>query len=120
VDKNRIKERLKTDAIDIGYSTNFWATNIPERQMRFIVALIINGDGVASRTCTISKVREDGTLEAKFKNIPVAPADVRQIPEGAYDIENPVLVLEGGTNLHGSVVGGTLYGTVIYYDWEAW
>lgn len=115
VTREEILERLKTDEVQVGYQTFFFAA-IPERKTRFVVAVFVNGDGVASRTENIEKLEEDGTYTMKFRNIPVAPADHRELPESGYDVENPILTLEGGTRLRGSVTGGTLSNTIIYWD----
>jgi hypothetical protein len=91
---------------------------VPERKIRYVVGIFISGDGVASRTLDIEKL-EEGTPTAytmKFRGIPVAPADHREIPESGYDIENPIVTCEGGTQLYGTASGNTLYVTTIYYD----
>lgn len=114
--KEEIRERLQTDHVDILPTRTPFFAAVPERQIRFVVAIIINGDGVASRTMNIEKLEEDGTYTMKFENVPVAPADVRTLPRESYNIEDPILSLEGGTRLYGTASGNTLYSTICYWD----
>jgi len=115
-EKNIIREKLKATSVTIGTSdTDAWTENVPENKMRFIVAIFLIGDGTASRTVDIEKKEEDGSYTVKFDDVPIAPADVRPIPP-SYDIENPILVLEGGTNLAFKANAGSPKATVIYWD----
>jgi hypothetical protein len=117
--KEEIRERLQTDSVTIGTSRTALTEAVPESKMRYIVAIILIGDGTASRTVDIEKLEEDGTTYTmKFNDVPVAPADVRQLPTN-YDIENPILVLEGGTTPYGTVSAGSgLNATIVYWDSE--
>ena len=117
--KEEIRERLQTDSVTITTSRTALTAAVPESKMRYIVAIILIGDGNASRTVDIEKLEEDGsTYTMKFNDVPVAPADVRQLPTD-YDIENPILVLEGGTRPYGTVSAGSgLNATIVYWDSE--
>lgn len=111
-------ERLKADSKTLGTSdTDFWSSAVPESKMRYIVLIQLHGDGVASRTVDIEKKEETGSYTVKFDDIPVSPADIVPLPPHGYDIENPILVLEGGANLAGKVSAGSgLNATVVYWD----
>jgi hypothetical protein len=114
-ERKLILERLKTEAKVVGTTTtDFFSSNVPESKMRYVVSIFIMGDGVASRVVDIYKKEEDGTYTPKFPMIPVAPADVKQLPQSGYDV-----VLEGGTNLAGKVdAGAGVSLAVIYWDDE--
>jgi len=114
--KEEIRERLQTDQVDVLPSRTDLFSDVAERKIRYVVAIIINGDGVASRTMDIEKREEDGTYTMKFEKVPVAPADVRTLPRESYDIEDPIVTCEGGTRLVGTASGNTLYTTVVYWD----
>jgi len=119
-ERKLILERLKTEAKAIGTTiTDVFSSNVPESKMRYIVSIVIMGDGEASRVVDIYKKEEDGSYTLKFPMIPVAPADVRQLPQSGYDVMNPIMVLEGGTNLAGKVdAGAGVSLTVIFWDDE--
>jgi len=114
--KEQIRDRLRTKHVDILPSRTALFAAVPEQKTRYVVALMFNGDGVSSRTVDIEKLEEDDSYTMKFRNIAVSPADHVEIPESGYDIENPILTLEGGTRLYGTASGNTLYGTVLYFD----
>lgn len=125
--REQIIERLRVKSVDILTSrTNVFsageyhmhATNdvLGEKYLRYIVAIFLIGDGAGSRTVSVEKLEEDGTTYTmKFKNVPIAPADVRPIPPN-YDIEKAILVIEGGTNLYLIADAGSPYATVVYWD----
>ena len=105
-DKETIRERLRTVSKWVtGTHTEMAETAavVPEFKMRYVVMIYINGDQQAKRDVEISVLKEGGTAgtvadhNVKFSNINVAPADNVQIPEGGYDIENPIFTMEGGT-----------------------
>lgn len=117
ISREEIRQRLKTESVTIATTRTPLTDAVEERKMRYIVLIRLHGDGVASRTVDIEKLEEDGTYTMKFNDVPVAPADVREIPEGGWDIENPILVLEGGTRPYGTVnAGAGLNCTIIYWD----
>jgi len=114
------KQELQTEAKVIGTSiTDLFDSNVSEHKMRYLVSIMLLGDGVASRVVDIYKKEEDGTYTPKFPMIPLAPADSPTIPKCGFDLENPILVLEGGTNLAGKVNAGAGVSLVLsYYDDE--
>jgi len=124
-----IRQKLRVKSVDIGTTRtrafsaaeyHMHETNhvLSERYMRNIVAIILIGDGTASRTVDIEKLEEDGTTYTmSFNDVPIAPADVRPIPKN-YNIEHPILVLEGGTNLYLTANAGSPKASIIYWDNE--
>lgn len=114
--KEQIRNRVRVNQVTLSTSRGDLFTAVPERQIRNIVWIGIMGDGT-SRTVEIEKTEEDGTHTMKFDNIPVPPADQVPVPEGwNFDIENPFMTLEGGTNLTGISSAGSPELTVIYWD----
>jgi len=118
ITQEEIRQRLQTDSVLIGTSRTALTGAVAERKMRYIVLIRLHGDGVASRTVDIEKLEEDGTTYTmKFNDVPVAPADVREIPESDWDIEKPILVLEGGARPYGIVSAGAgVNCTIVYWD----
>jgi hypothetical protein len=116
--REEIMERLKTDSVEIETTRTALTDAVADRKMRNIVLIRLHGDGVASRTVNIEKLERDGTTYTmKFNTVPIAPASVREIPESEWDIEKPVLVLEGGTRPYGIVSAGSgLNVTIVYWD----
>ena len=99
--------------------------DVPERMMRNIVAIIIFGDGTTSRTVEIEKLKDghaevpiEADFDMIFDNVPVPPAGVVQLPPADYDIENPIVVLEGGSNISAIADAGSPEATLIYWDTE--
>ena len=124
ISKEDIRTRLKVGSVwitslDHDDPTIFFTANVPERKMRYIVMLMVPGDLSATTRIEILQRNEaEDAYETKFCPIPVSAADVRQIPEGSYSIEDPVLTLEGGTNLCASIdtVGTSLNLTCVFWD----
>jgi len=116
VTKKQIRERLQTDSVWVTTSRTALFATVAERYIRYVVALLINGDQQQKRSVKIEKLEEDGSYTVKFSDIHVAPADNVQIPEGAYDIEDIILSCEGGTRLYGTVSGNSVNLTVVYWD----
>lgn len=114
--KEQIRDRLKTVDVWLTTTRTAFFDAVPERKMRYVVALHFNGDGTSSRTVDIEKLEEDGDYTMKFSMIPVSPAKHQEIPEDTYDIESPIMALEGGTRLYGKVSGNSINSTVIYWD----
>ena len=122
-DKHEIRGRLNTDSKWI-LSTNrlvptdVFGASLGEGVTRFIVAIWIPGDKANTVRTEILKKEEDGTYTTKFCPIPVAPADFRQVPKGAYSIEDPILKLAGGCNLAACMdtTGTSVNITVAYWD----
>ena len=114
--REQIMERLEYKSLSLTTSRqNFFSSDVPEKVIRYIVAIFIIGDGSASRTVDIEKVKEDDTYDMIFNDVPIAPSDVRPIPP-SYDIENPIIKLNGGTNLSAVANAGTPKVTIIYWD----
>ena len=119
--KQEIRDRLRPAQLTIGTSrANFFTDDIPERKIRYIVAIFFFGDATATRTVEIEKVKEDDTYEMVFDNIGVAPTEKVQLPKDQYNIEEPIIVLEGGTNLSAvadaEATPPALEATAIYWD----
>lgn len=115
--REEIRDRLRVYQATLGVArVDLFAAAVPERKIRNIVWIGIMGDGT-SRTVEIEKTEEDATHTMKFDNIPVPPADLIRIPDGwKFDIENPFMTLEGGTNLTGISSLGAPELTIIYWD----
>lgn len=117
--KEEIRGRLQTESHWITRErTLLFTAAIAENKTRYIVAIWIKGNRQNADDITFERLNEDGTYTTLFSPIPVGPADFRQIPEGAYDVEDPVLRLEGGETLYGTVVGLSLNTTINYWDTE--
>jgi len=119
--RDQIRERLKYAQLTLSTSRqNIFASDIAERIKRNIVAIILTTDATL-RYVEIEKVLEDDTYSMFLDNVPVDVGTgihgIVPIPHN-YDIENPVLVLEGGTNLSFISSAGAPEVTVIYWDDE--
>lgn len=121
--RDQIRERLKYAQLTVSNARqNLFSSDIPEEVKRNIVAIFLNTDATL-RYVEIEKVEEDDTWEMIFDNVSVDVATgnlggITQLPKGAYDIENPIIVLEGGTNLSFIAGAGAPEVTVIYWDDE--
>lgn len=116
--RDQIRERLKYAQLTLSTSRqNIFSSDISEYVKRNIVLIRLNGDGTA-RTVEIEKVEEDDTYEMIFDGVNVPASTDEEIPKSGYDIENPVVVLEGGTNLSFIASAGAPEVTVIYWDDE--
>lgn len=115
--KEHIRDRLKIYQVTLGVArVDLFPAAVPERKTRYVVYIGIMGDGT-SRTAEIEKTEEDATHTMLFDNVPVPPADTESIPEDwHFDIENPFLTLEGGTNLTAIVSAGSPELTILYWD----
>ena len=112
--RDEIRQKLRIVTISLTTSAANVFANVPERTMRNVVAIWLTGDGT-SRTVTIAWAGErTGNI---FPDIPVPPAGFVQIPEGQYDIENPVIVVEGGTRITAAQNAGSGVDLVcVYWD----
>jgi len=121
--RDQIRERLKYAQLTLSTSRqNIFSSDIAERVKRNIVAIFIMTDATL-RTVEIEKVKEDDTYDMIFDAVSIDIATgtrqgIVQLPEKAYDIENPILVLEGGTNLSFIASLGAPEVTVLYWDDE--
>lgn len=120
LEKEHIRGRLRTEDTWITStdptSPTALTDAVPEQKMRFIVGIHLNGDAQANRQVDIYKQEEDDTYTIKFSNVPVQTNDHVELPESGYDIDDPILGLEGGTRLYGIASGNSINGTVIYWD----
>lgn len=117
ISREIIMERLKTANVTVGTSRTPLTAAVGEAYMRNVVDIVIVGDGETSRTVTIEVLQEDGTTyTAKYTSIPVAPSEIVHLNPNP-DIENPIMVLEGGTRPYGTVNAGSgVNVTIIYWD----
>lgn len=89
---------------------------LTERYIRYIVSLLFQGNAIVAQSGSIEKYEEAGTYTMKWSDIQIAPASMPQIPEGSYSLEDPIISIEGGTNLYGHVNGNSINLTVTYWD----
>jgi len=116
--EDQIRERIKYAQLTLSTSRqNLWTSDIPERVKRNIVKIYIFGDGT-DRTVEIEKVEEDDTYDMIFDNVHVGATSNVELPSGKIAYKEPILVLEGGTNLSFIASAGAPEVTVIYWDDE--
>ena len=116
VTKDQIRQKLRTVQIDLETSAKDIFSIVPERTMRNVVAIFLSGDGT-SRTVNITLAGERSATI--FKNVPVAPAAFVPISEGSYDIEDAIVVVEGGCKLQAAQSAGSGVAlTCLYWDDE--
>jgi len=117
--KQEIRGRLQTESHWItNERTLLFTQAIAENKTRYVVAIWVKGNRQNADDIMFERLNEDATYTPLFSPIPVGPADFRQIPEGSYDIEDPVLRIEGGETLYARVTGMSLNVTVNYWDTE--
>jgi len=114
--KEEIRERLRTKNVYIQVTRTPFFDIVEERKIRYVVAIWLFGDRVTTRQVYIEKRKEDGTYEPAIDSVSVAATEKVLFPQGAYDIEQPIIALEGGTRLDGRVSGNSLTSTIIYWD----
>lgn len=118
-----IRERLRYAQLTVSNARqNVFSSDVPEKTMRNIVAILIMTDATL-RYVEIEKQLEDDTWDMIFDNVPIDIATgneqgMVQLPKGHYDIEKPIIVLEGGANLSFIASAGAPEVTVIYWDTE--
>jgi len=118
--RDQIRERLKHVQKDItGTRADYFAAAVPERVKRNILAILVSSDGTDG-TITIDKKSEAGAYAEIFKAVQiVAKANVWLPIDSNFSLEDPIVVLEGGTNIAGTASSGrTFPTTIIYYDDE--
>jgi len=103
-------------AVDEHMAGSAAVPTLVERYLRFVISLLFQGNAIVHQSMKIEKLDENGVYHVKWPDLQIAPAAMPQIPEGSYDIENPVIVLEGGTNLYGQVNGNSIAVTLTYWD----
>ncbi len=101
---------VTTDLADI------FASDVPDKKIRYVLKIIITGDQQAARVIDLYKRKRDDTTAPFVLNVNVEAPEYKEIPQGVYDPEKPILVLEGGTNLAAKVSGNSLSVTVVYRD----
>lgn len=115
--REETRQLLQHDNVYIGTARTALTGAVVERKIRYITTITLFGDGVATRTVWIEKLEEDGTTYTKkYDGISVPPTGTEQIPKEGRDIENPILVLEGGARPYGRVSGNSLNATIEYWD----
>jgi len=121
--RDQIRERLQYAQLTVSNARqNIFTADVAERIKRNIVAIFIMTDATL-RTVEIEKQKEDDTWDMIFDAVPIDVATgpeqgILQIPKGHYDIEDPIIVLEGGTNLSFIASAGAPEVTVLYWDDE--
>ena len=112
--RQQIMERLRTVEVELSTAATDVFSNVDERRIRYIVAIFLTGDGT-SRTVNIVYAGE--RTDDIFIDVPVSPAGFVQIPPGQYDIENPIIAVEGGCRITGAQNAGTgINLTCVYWD----
>lgn len=118
--KEEIRERLITESVWVTTSWTALFAQVPDRKIRYVVAIWISGNRQSTDDIQFALLPKDGTvpgsLVTKWSPIPVAPADFRQLPEGSFNIEDPILKCTGESRLYGRVVGISLNTTAEYWD----
>lgn len=100
------------------------SNHLQEQYRRYIVYLLFQGNAIAAQSANVEKLGDDAdpTLDASFtmkwSDIQIQPSAMPQIPDGAYSITDPIISLEGGTNLYGRVNGNSINLSIIYWDSE--
>ena len=112
-----IMERLQVVATTLSVTNTALFTAVPTGKFRYVVAIILIGDGVASRTVTIQKLAGT-TYTTVFPSIPVPPAAVQPLPPTTYDLFRPIITCEDATQLYAAANAGAPYAVVIYWDSE--
>ena len=117
---DQIRERLKylQKWITTIGTTDLFSSNVPEKAMRYVVAVFLQAKDTTA-VVSIKKKTEAGAYEVIFPEVNVAVSEIKAIPPQGYNLEHPVIALEGGTNLAAELVSGTSASvTVIYWDSE--
>lgn len=115
--REQIRQRLLTDEARIEVATTLISTVGEAKGPVYVVDIVLIGDSAASVTVDIEKVNEDGTFTKKYRGVSVEPsAKVHLSPR--YDIEHPIITLEGGAALRALAVGGTPSGVAIHWPSE--
>jgi len=127
--KEEIRDRLRVKSVWLtSAKTPFFeageehmsatADTLAERYIRYIVCLLFQGNATKAQSAKIEKVDENGSYIVKWSDIQIQPSAMPQIPSGAYSIEDPIITLEGGTNLYGHVNGNSINLSVTFWDSE--
>jgi hypothetical protein len=117
VDKSVIRDRLQTNEVWVTSSRTELFGTVDSDKIRYVVGIFVNGDLAGTRNVVIEKKRNT-TYTSKF-HINVSPAEHKQLPQGGYSIEDPLLIIEGGSALYAhndAPAGSSQAITVIYWD----
>ena len=116
--REEIRQRLRFAGKWVAATTtDIFSSDVPESKMRYVVKIILVGDRVSTRAVTLYRKKEDGTYEELLPGVTVKAPEYKEIPSCGYDIESPILTLEGGTNLAGKeLTGVSVYVGVVYWD----
>ena len=99
--------------------TAVFSASVPDNKIRNIVLLLISGTPKSNDTVTFEKFVPATSTVSTILTVPAASGVtiLHQIPE-TYHVKDPIIVLEGGTNLLTTTgaTSGDLYLTVVYWD----
>ena len=110
-----IMQKLRTQQTSLTGTAADILAAVDESTLRNIIAIIISGDDTAARQVNLTFIGE--RTGAYLSNIPIAPTELLWLPINGYDIENPILSLEGGVRLQGLQDGGTgVEITIVFWD----
>lgn len=115
--RQQIMEKLRIRQVTLSTSrADLFAAAVPESRIRYVVGIWLNGDGTA-RTVQIERTEEDASHTMLFDGVNVPAAEDAPVPNGwEFDIENPFMLCEGGTNLTAVAAAGAPEATIIYWD----
>ncbi len=114
--KEEIRDRVRIKDVWLTTTrTDIFGAIVPETNLRNVIMINLSGDRQQIREVDFEKLDEEGNYVLKFSRIPIAPADFIQIPLN-YDIEQPLISMEGGSRLYGTVTGNSLQAMVHYWD----
>jgi len=109
-----MKGRIRVDKVTATTSgADVWSSNTSKHKVRYIIGFVITGDGTNDSKVTVKKVA--GTTETEKYDFRVEAKKTFSYP-GSPKADNPVLVLEGNTNLKVYTDTGSPTVSVIYYD----
>ncbi len=117
--KDQIMERLKFQFVTLTDAArhNAFSTAVDKGRRRNIV--LVHGEADASaHTVKVEKLAADGTTYTTIFNTLNIAANANVDEPNAYNIESPIIVLEGGANLTFTANAITVNMTVIYWDDE--
>lgn len=87
-----------------------------EQYIRYIVMLLFQGNAIVAQSANIEQIDEDGNYDMRISDVQIQPSAMPQIPDGGYSIMDPLMSMEGGTNLYGRVNGNSINLTIVYWD----
>lgn len=88
-----------------------------DRFIRYVVMLLFQGDATVAHSANIRKLEANlVTFTTKFSDIQIQAAQMPQIPNGSFSIEDPFLSVEGNCGLYGQVNANSLNLTIVFWD----